>query len=275
MLVFQRMSFSRSSSSYSEMIARLSVYRFSRLMYVTPGRGLPELRWTVGAVSDRYIGEVILQLLVEAMASHWIVPSHCPNWELNIFLSYHCHQQHIKYVSFQVLFIISDYWFIHRIPVSFGGASPCNALRWIMMLCRYTHSRLIQCNHIYILLSYHCHQQHIMYVSFQVLFIISDYWFIHRIPVSFGGASPYNALRWIMMLCCYTHSRLIQCNHSYMIPKYDALYDLKRQWYYEFVPFLSNQSGIDILLLWGDVACTKRSGWKNMHSIVVPGFNIM
>ena len=182
------MSFSRSSSSYSEMIARLSVYRFSRVMYVTPGRGLPELRRTVGAISDRYIGEVILQLLVEAMASHWIVPSHCPNWELNIFLSYHCHQQHI------------------------------------------------------------------MYVSFQVLFMISDYWFIHRIPVSFGGASPYNALRWIMMLCCYTHSRLIQCNDSYMIPKYDALYDLKRQWYYEFVPFLSNQSGIDILILWGDVA---------------------
>ena len=39
-----------------------------------------------------------------------------------------------------------------------------------------------------------------------------------------------------------------------MIPEYDALYDLKRQWYYEFVLFLSNQPGIDILILGGDVA---------------------
>ena len=34
-----------------------------------------------------------------------------------------------------------------------------------------------------------------------------------------------------------------------MIPEYDALYDLKRQWYYEFLPFLSNQPGIDKLIL--------------------------
>ena len=117
-----------------------------------------------------------------------IVPSHCPNWELNIFYSYHRHQQHI------------------------------------------------------------------MYVSFQVLSIINDYWFIHRIPVSFSGASTYNKLSLIMMLCCCTHNSLVQCNHSYMIPEYDALYDLKRQWYNEFMPFLSNQPGIDILILGGDVA---------------------
>ena len=42
----------------------------------------------------------------------------------------------------------------------------------------------------------------IMYVSFQLLSIINDYWFIHRIPVSFSGASTYNWLSRIMMLCC-------------------------------------------------------------------------
>ena len=93
-----------------------------------------------------------------------------------------------------------------------------------------------------------------MYVSFQVLSIINDYWLIHRIPVSFSGASTYNQLSRIMMLCCCTHNSLIQCNHSYMIPEYDALYDLERQWYYEFLPFLSNQPGIDKLILGGDVA---------------------
>ena len=41
-----------------------------------------------------------------------------------------------------------------------------------------------------------------------------------------------------------------------MIPEYDALYDLKKQWYYEFLPFLSNQPGIDKLILGGDVAET-------------------
>ena len=76
--------------------------------------------------------------------------------------------------------------------------------------------------------SYHRHQQHIMYVFFQVLSIINDYWFIHRMPVSFSGASTYNKLSRIMMLCCCTHNSLIQCNHSYMIPEYDALYDLKK-----------------------------------------------
>ena len=39
-----------------------------------------------------------------------------------------------------------------------------------------------------------------------------------------------------------------------MIPEYDVLYDLKRQWYNDFLPFLSNQPGIDILILGGDVA---------------------
>ena len=102
--------------------------------------------------------------------------------------------------------------------------------------------------------SYHRHQQHIMYASFQVLSIINDYCFIHRIPVSLSGASTYNKLSRIMMLCCCTHSSLIHCNHSYKIPEYEALYDLKRQWYYEFVPFSSNQPGIDILILGGDVA---------------------
>ena len=68
-----------------------------------------------------------------------------------------------------------------------------------------------------------------MYVSFQVLSIINDYWLIHRIPVSFSGASTYNKLSRIMMICCCTHNSLVQCNHSYMIPEYDALYDLKRQ----------------------------------------------
>ena len=72
-----------------------------------------------------------------------------------------------------------------------------------------------------------------MYVSFQVLSIINDYWLIHRIPVSFSGASTYNKLSRIMMLCCCTHNSLVQCNHSYMIPEYDAIYDLKKQWYYE------------------------------------------
>ena len=67
-----------------------------------------------------------------------------------------------------------------------------------------------------------------MYVSFQVLSIINDYWLIHRIPVSFSGASTYNKLSRIMMLCCCTHNSLVQCNRSYMIPEYDALYDLKK-----------------------------------------------
>ena len=39
-----------------------------------------------------------------------------------------------------------------------------------------------------------------------------------------------------------------------MIPEYDALYDLKKQWYYEFLPFLLNQPGIHKLILGGDVA---------------------
>ena len=77
-----------------------------------------------------------------------------------------------------------------------------------------------------------------MHVSFQVLSIINDYWFIHRISVSFSGASTYNKLSRIMMLCCCTQSSLIQCNHNYMIPEYDALYHLKRQWYYEFAVIL-------------------------------------
>ena len=102
--------------------------------------------------------------------------------------------------------------------------------------------------------SYHRHQQHIMCVSFQLLSIINNYWLIDRIPVIFNGASAYNKLNRIMILCCCMHSSLIQCVHSYMIPKYDALYDLKRQRYYEFVPLLSYQPGIDILILRGDVA---------------------
>ena len=117
-----------------------------------------------------------------------------------------------------------------------------------------------------------------MYVSFQVLFIINDYWLIHRIPVSFSGASTYNKLSRLMMLWCCTHNSLVQCNNSYMIPEYDALYDLKRQWYYEFLPFLSNQPGIDKLILGGDVArryVHQTFGWKNMHSILVPGFSFI
>ena len=46
-----------------------------------------------------------------------------------------------------------------------------------------------------------------------------------------------------------------------MIPEYDNLNDLKRQWYYEFVPFLWNQPGIDILILGGDVA------WRYVHQM--------
>ena len=72
-----------------------------------------------------------------------IVSSHCPNWELNIFYSYHRYQQHIMYVSFQVMSIINDYWFIHRIPVSFSGASTYNKLSRIMMLCCCTHNSLV------------------------------------------------------------------------------------------------------------------------------------
>ena len=63
-----------------------------------------------------------------------------------------------------------------------------------------------------------------------------------------------------------------------MIPEYDALYDLKRQWYNEFLPYLSNQPEINILLLGGDVArryVHQTFGLENMHSIVVPGFNII
>ena len=63
-----------------------------------------------------------------------------------------------------------------------------------------------------------------------------------------------------------------------MIPEYDALYDLKRQWYYEFLPFLSNQPGIDKLILGGDVArryVQQTFGLENMHSIVVPGFSFI
>ena len=119
-----------------------------------------------------------------------------------------------------------------------------------------------------------------MYVSFRVLSIINDHWFIHRIPMSFSGASTYNKLN--RMLCCCTHSSLIQCNHVYMIPEYEALYALKRQRYYGFVPFLSNQPGIDILIdiliLGGDVArhyVHQTFGLENMHSIVVAGFNII
>ena len=93
-----------------------------------------------------------------------------------------------------------------------------------------------------------------MYVSFRVLSIISDYWFILRIPVIFSGASTYDKLSRIIMLCCCAHSSLIQRNHSYMIPECDALYDLKRQSYYETVPFFLYQPGIDILILGSDVA---------------------
>ena len=62
-----------------------------------------------------------------------------------------------------------------------------------------------------------------------------------------------------------------------MIPECDALYDLKRQWYYDFVPFLSYQPGIEILILGSDV--TRRYVHqaigleKNMPSIVGPGFD--
>ena len=125
-----------------------------------------------------------LQLLIEAMASHSNSTEPLPDRELDIFYSYHRHQQHIMYVPDRELDIFY---------------------------------------------SYHRHQQHIMYVSFQVMSIINGYWFIHRRPVSFSGASTYNKLSRIMMLGCCTHYSLIQCNHSYMIPEYDALYDLKRQ----------------------------------------------
>ena len=53
--------------------------------------------WLV--ISDRYIGEVILQYLMEGMAIvTQIVPSHCPSWELNIFYSYHLHQQLVCFI---------------------------------------------------------------------------------------------------------------------------------------------------------------------------------
>ena len=163
-------------------------------------------------ISDRYIGEVILQLLVEAMASH-------PN-----------------------------------------TTKPLPLLRTE-----------------YILLILSSSTTH--YVCFLLGAVYNnDHCFINRIPVSFNGASTYNKLSRIMMLYCCTHSSSIQWNHSYMIPEYDALYDLKRQSYYELVPFLSNQPGIDKLILGGDVTqpyVHQRSGWKNMHSIVVPGFNII
>ena len=124
-------------------------------------------------ISDRYIGELILQLSIDAMASHS------------------------------------------------NSTKPLPQLRT---------------EYIY---SYHRHQQRIMYVQS----LINDYRFIHRISVSFSGASTYNRLSRIKMLCCCTHDSLVKCNHSYMIPQYDALYDLKRQWYNEFLPFLSYQPG--------------------------------
>ena len=49
-----------------------------------------------------------------------------------------------------------------------------------------------------------------------------------------------------------------------MIPEYDALYDLKRQWYYEFLPFLSNQPGIDKLILGGDLCHVSVEEWHEM-----------
>ena len=41
-------------------------------------------------------------------------------------------------------------------------------------------------------------------------------------------------------------------------------YEISRELIYEFWEAMSQ-----------DVMCIKRSGWKNMHSIVVPGFNIL
>ena len=115
--------------------------------------------------------------------------------------------------------------------------------QWLVTQIVPSHYPNIKLNMFY---SYNRHQQHIKYLLFQVLSMINDYWFIHRIPVSCSGASTYNKLSRIMMLCC--------CTHSSWIPECDALYDLKRQWYYESVPFQLYQHGIDILILGGDVA---------------------
>ena len=41
-----------------------------------------------------------------------------------------------------------------------------------------------------------------------------------------------------------------------MIPEYDALYDLKKEWYYEFLPFLSNQ-GIIVLAIISRIRANK------------------
>ena len=165
--------------------------------YLQAGRSLAT--WLV--ISDRYIDEVTLQLSVKTMAGHSYNTKPLPQ-ELNISYSYHRHQQHIMYASFQMLSI-----------------------------------------------------------------------------VSFSLTSTYNKLSRIMMLCCCTHSSLIQCNHSYMIPENDAIWFEKAVTLWACAFLIESNQPESIYYFWEpvsqDVTCTKLSGWKNMHSIVVPGFNII
>ena len=67
--IFQRISFSCSSSSNSEMMIRSSAYRFHRVtLYENLVRVLSELRWTVGSSGKS---------LCEHPLSHWTLHSGC------------------------------------------------------------------------------------------------------------------------------------------------------------------------------------------------------
>ena len=104
--------------------------------------------WLV--ISDRYISEVILQLFVEAMASHSNKTKPMPQLRTEYILLIPSSTIHYVCVLSGAVYI-NDNWFIHRIPVSFSGACAYNILSRIMVLCCCTHSSLIQCNQSYMI----------------------------------------------------------------------------------------------------------------------------
>ena len=65
-------------------------------------------------------------------------------------------------------------------------------------------------------------------------------------------AKLIQTISWVGLWCYVIAHIAVEFNA--IIPEYDALYDLKKQWYDEFVPFLSNQPGIAIVIIGGDVA---------------------
>ena len=105
---------------------------------------------------------------------------------------------------------------------------------------------------------YHRHELHIKYISFQVLCVIND-----------RKAGIHTGLNLVMMLCYCKHNSMNRYNHRYIIPGCDALYNLKKQGYYEFLPFQVYRQGMYISVRGCDVA----RSYMHMFEFEIPTFD--